>query len=73
MAALRATGIPRQLRLELALRPDAPGRGMTGAGLVVVNPPWTLADAAAQGLPWLAGALGADLPPVVDWLIPPTE
>ena len=46
---------------------------MTGAGLIVVNPPWRLADEAAQGLPWLAGALGASMPPRVDWLIPPTE
>ena len=73
MTALTATGIPRQLRLELSSRPDGPGRGMTGAGLIVVNPPWTLADAAGKGLPWLAAALGANTPPRVDWLIPPAE
>ena len=73
MAALRATAIPRQLRLELGLRADAPGRGMTGTGLIVVNPPWTLPQAAAAGLPWLADALGAELPPSVEWLIPPKE
>ena len=73
MTALTATGIPRQLRLELSSRPDGPGRGMTGSGLIVVNPPWTLADAAGKGLPWLAAALGANTPPRVDWLIPPAE
>ena len=57
MAALTATGMPRQLRLELSSRPDAAGRGMTGAGMIVVNPPWTLHAAAARGLPWLAAAL----------------
>ena len=33
---------------------------MTGAGVVVVNPPWTLAAAAERALPWLAAALGAE-------------
>lgn len=60
LAALRGTGIPRQLRLELCMRPDAPGRGLTGAGVVVINPPWTLPDAAAEGLPWLARVLEAE-------------
>lgn len=73
MAALCGTAIPRQLRLELGLRADAPGRGMTGTGLIVVNPPWTLPQAATAGLPWLADALGAELPPSVEWLIPPKE
>lgn len=73
LAALVATGIPAQFRLELALRPDAPGLGMTGCGLVVINPPWTLPDAAASGLPWLAAAMGATGPVVADWLTPPAH
>ena len=67
---LRATGIPRQFRIELGLRPDAPGRGMTAAGVVAINPPWTLPAAAAAGLPWLAAALGADGPVTAEWLTP---
>ena len=72
LAAMRASGIARQLRLELGLRPDAPGRGMTGAGMLVANPPWTLAEAAATALPWLAHALDAQGPVVVDWMSSPT-
>ncbi len=71
LADLRATGIPRQLRLEICARPDAVGRGMTGAGMLVVNPPWTLADAAMLGLPWLARALDASDRWQVAWNTPP--
>lgn len=70
LTAMRASGIARLLRLELGLRPDAPGRGMTGAGMLVVNPPRTLAAAAATALPWLAHAFDAQGPVVVDWLSP---
>jgi 23S rRNA (adenine2030-N6)-methyltransferase len=73
VAALRATGIPRLFRLELCPRADAPGRGLTGAGLVVVNPPWTLPAAAADGVPWLARAMGAEGPALAGWLVPPVE
>jgi 23S rRNA (adenine2030-N6)-methyltransferase len=72
LAGLAATGIPRQLRIELCPRPDAPGRGMTGCGMVVINPPWTLAEAADAALPWLAQALGTSGPSKVDWLTPPS-
>jgi 23S rRNA (adenine2030-N6)-methyltransferase len=71
LADLRATGIPRQLRLEICARPDAVGRGMTGAGMLVVNPPWTLADAAMLGLPWLARVLDASDRWQVAWNTPP--
>ena len=73
LASLRASGIERQLRLELGLRPDAPGRGMTAAGMVVVNPPWTLEQAAADALPWLAHTLAAEGPVSVGWLAPPAR
>lgn len=67
---MRATGIQRQFRIELGLRPDAPGRGMTAAGVVTINPPWTLPAVAAAGLPWLAAALGAAGPVTAQWLTP---
>ena len=73
LAALHATGIPAQFRLELGLRPDAPGLGMTGCGLIVINPPWTLLEAAMTGLPWLAGALGATGGATIDWLTPQAQ
>ncbi len=45
------------LRLDLLIdRPDAPTR-LSGSGLIVVNPPWRLADEALLFLPALAGRL----------------
>jgi 23S rRNA (adenine2030-N6)-methyltransferase len=49
-------------RIELCMAPDSPGRGMTGAGLLVVNPPWILLAAARAALPWLAHKLSAKGP-----------
>ncbi len=71
LADLRATGIPRQLRLELCVRPDGAARGMTGAGMLVINPPWTLEEAAATGLPWLARVLEAGDRWTIGWNVPP--
>ncbi|MGE3743522.1 MAG: 23S rRNA (adenine(2030)-N(6))-methyltransferase RlmJ, partial [Geminicoccaceae bacterium] len=70
LAALAASGMPRQLRIELCPLPDATGRGMTGCGLVVINPPWTLAGAAEGALSWLAHSLGTGGPRRVEWLTP---
>ena len=39
------------LKLELSIAPDHPGRGMTGSGMLVANPPYTLADTFAEVLP----------------------
>lgn len=41
-------------------RPAADGFGLHGSGMFVVNPPWTLHDALAGALPWLAERLGQD-------------
>jgi 23S rRNA A2030 N6-methylase RlmJ len=43
---------------------------MTASGLVVINPPWTLPEAAAAGLSWLASTLLASGPRVAGWLVP---
>ncbi len=40
--------------------PAADGFGMHGSGLVVLNPPWTLAESLQAALPYLAEALGQD-------------
>ncbi|MED5389943.1 MAG: 23S rRNA (adenine(2030)-N(6))-methyltransferase RlmJ [Pseudomonadota bacterium] len=50
-------GIPDLLRVELCVRPDASGRGMTGSGMLIVNPPFTLAQHMAQAMPALKAAL----------------
>ncbi|MGE0384552.1 MAG: 23S rRNA (adenine(2030)-N(6))-methyltransferase RlmJ [Gammaproteobacteria bacterium] len=47
------------LHAELAVRaPHLPG--LTGCGLVVLNPPWTLQAQLAQLLPWLARCLAPE-------------
>jgi 23S rRNA (adenine2030-N6)-methyltransferase len=77
-AALRrnatAKVAPKILRAELAWTPDA-SAPLAGAGLIVVNPPWRLADELARLLPALRTALG---PPAggraqVDWLAGATQ
>lgn len=45
---------------ELGLSADTAGRGMTSAGMIVINPPWTLADKLAALLPKLAKQLGKE-------------
>jgi 23S rRNA (adenine2030-N6)-methyltransferase len=69
-AAIRAAGIRKTYKVELCMSPDTPERGMTGSGLFIVNPPFTLPDAAQAALPWLAETLGADGPVTAGWLLP---
>ena len=54
---LRATGIPKILSAQLRIRaPDDPQR-LSGCGLVIVNPPWTLAASLEVVLPFLSARL----------------
>jgi 23S rRNA (adenine2030-N6)-methyltransferase len=55
----------RWLRAHLHLdRPRADGLGMTGSGMFIVNPPWTLAAELEAALPALAAILASpDEPP----------
>jgi 23S rRNA (adenine2030-N6)-methyltransferase len=46
------------LRLEFSVAPQAPGEGLVSAGLLIVNPPWTLAGELRQILPELEKPLG---------------
>jgi len=48
--ALRDAALRKVFRIELCAAPDASGRGMTGSGLFVVNPPFVLPEAARAGL-----------------------
>jgi 23S rRNA (adenine2030-N6)-methyltransferase len=50
-------GIAKVLRAELLLMAPHPDR-LTGAGLIVISPPWTLESELGQLLPELASALG---------------
>lgn len=58
MAARLDAGLARPaLRLDLMIaRPDDPSR-LSGTGLIVINPPWTLRQEAEAFLPALAGRL----------------
>ena len=52
------TGIRDVLRFELCVAPDADELGMTGSGMVVVNPAFTLEARLREALPWLEAVLG---------------
>jgi 23S rRNA (adenine2030-N6)-methyltransferase len=53
---LRRSGIGKVLRAELSIAPPADSR-LSGCGLIVVNPPWTLEQELHVMLPALAGVL----------------
>ncbi|MGR8935458.1 MAG: 23S rRNA (adenine(2030)-N(6))-methyltransferase RlmJ [Gammaproteobacteria bacterium] len=55
-----ATGIRRQLRLEFCWENDTPGLGMTGCGILIINPPYRLDEQAKSLLPWLKQMLGTE-------------
>lgn len=70
--ALKASGIRRILLAELAVRGEADGERLSGCGLIVVNPPFTLAESLARVLPTLRRVL-AQAPgdaSRVEWLVP---
>lgn len=56
--ALKRSGIARVLRVELVVGPPPAQGSLGGCGLIVVNPPWTLAGELAAMLPELAAILG---------------
>ncbi|MGO4114266.1 23S rRNA (adenine(2030)-N(6))-methyltransferase RlmJ [Rhizobium ruizarguesonis] len=58
--ALQALDIPKMLCAELAVRSDRGITGLTGSGLVIVNPPFTLKDELHQLLPALKDHLAQD-------------
>ena len=53
ISRLRETGIKRQLRIEHCISADTKELGMTGSGLLVINPPWKLDDTARQIISYL--------------------
>jgi 23S rRNA (adenine2030-N6)-methyltransferase len=49
------------LHVRLSVRaPATDGLGMSGCGLFIINPPWTLAAALRESLPWLTQKLAQD-------------
>jgi 23S rRNA (adenine2030-N6)-methyltransferase len=57
---LRRLGISKILRAELIVSPLSDPTKLNGSGLIIVNPPWTLAGELATLLPLLAERLGRD-------------
>jgi 23S rRNA (adenine2030-N6)-methyltransferase len=60
ISAIVATGIKNQLRIELCVLPDSNGFGMTGSGMLVINPPYTLAQDMKQTLAELSPVLSGN-------------
>jgi 23S rRNA (adenine2030-N6)-methyltransferase len=54
---LVASGMRNILLAELCIAADAPQGGMTGSGMLVINPPWPLADTLRTLLPYLQHTL----------------
>ncbi len=50
---LRQRPIKDVWQFELCLSPDTPDHGMTGSGIIAINPPWTLATELSALLPRL--------------------
>ncbi|MEI6560228.1 MAG: 23S rRNA (adenine(2030)-N(6))-methyltransferase RlmJ [Rhodospirillaceae bacterium] len=69
--ALVATGIGRQLMVELTVLPEDDWRRLNGCGMIVINPPWQLDGALTGLLPWLHHALAPGTGGSrVAWLVP---
>ena len=57
---LHNSGIKNIQLFELGREPDSAERGMTAAGMIVINPPWTLKQKLQTLLPKLAATIGID-------------
>jgi 23S rRNA (adenine2030-N6)-methyltransferase len=58
--ALKETEIPKMLCAELSVRSDRETTGLSGSGLIIVNPPYTLHDELNTILPVLKTLLAQD-------------
>lgn len=58
--ALKALEIPKMLCAELSVRSDRDTTGLSGSGLIIVNPPYTLKDELDVLLPFLKDRLKQD-------------
>jgi len=69
---LERTGIRKVLDVQLNVLPPDAQVGMAGAGLVIVNPPWTLDERLKELLPQLHRLLSPGGPggTSIDWLVP---
>jgi 23S rRNA (adenine2030-N6)-methyltransferase len=70
ISAIVATGIKDQLRIELCPLADSDGFGMTGSGMLVINPPYTLANDIKHALTELCPLLSHQAEFQVNQLVP---
>lgn len=70
LESIRRSGIRNILRSELWVRSPT-DQGMYGSGMLIINPPWPLADTLQQSQPWLAECLAQDAGAgqSVSWLV----
>lgn len=57
---LSKSGIPRMQLFEVGTTRQHSQPGMTGAGMIVINPPWNLTELMTPVLPYLAQRLGGE-------------
>jgi len=67
--AIACSGVEKALRLEIRVGPIAADGPLAGCGLVVINPPWRLAEEAELVLGALTELLGAAAGQSVDWIV----
>jgi 23S rRNA (adenine2030-N6)-methyltransferase len=60
--------VPKMLRCEITLRAPSADGGLVGSGLIVVNPPFRLADELKILLPALGGMFSPTSGHQLDWL-----
>jgi 23S rRNA (adenine2030-N6)-methyltransferase len=65
---LARSGVEKVLRLELTIGPTVADGPLTGCGLLVINPPWRLAEEAELVLGALSELFGGTGRPGVDWI-----
>lgn len=57
---IQKSALRNVLQIELHIAPDTQEKGMTGSGMILVNPPWTLKERAETILPKLCQTLAPD-------------
>ncbi len=67
--AIQRSSVRKVLRSEIHLN-DPPERGMTGSGMLVINPPWGFDERLSAMLSRVAGVGALDVKPQMDWLVP---
>jgi len=67
---LKRAGIAGLLRCEISIAPPRGNLGLTGSGVILVNPPYQLDDDLALMLPVLSNMLSPQASTRIDWLAP---